>query len=282
MALFMLVVVALLAMPVLVTLVALFRLSPRHGQALVAQLTPGVGLDPVTAGLTRLVLVQLYLAATIPVVRFATGGAYRIRRGYVSSVEGRFRTRFAVECVALVAPVWVVGVVVTGWWLDLPATPLAAGPVVALAVLALVLSPLQAAGEEYLFRGWLAQQVGAFVPRPTVALVAAVVVPAAASALAYGGQPWVLVTTGVVGLACGYLTWRTGGLEAAVAVRAVSTAALIGYALATDTLAGWFTGAAPAPDVRTTVAAMTMTAVAVAVVTWRARSAGVTRTWVPR
>ena len=38
-------------------------------------------------------------------------------------------------------------------------------------IIVLVMTPFQAAGEEYLFRGWLMQNVGAYFSRPIIGLV---------------------------------------------------------------------------------------------------------------
>ena len=45
-------------------------------------------------------------------------------------------------------------------------------------MIVLLMTPLQAAGEEYFFRGWIMQNVGAWFARPMVGLVASLAVSA--------------------------------------------------------------------------------------------------------
>nr|WP_276612465.1 CPBP family intramembrane glutamic endopeptidase [Kineococcus vitellinus] len=101
----------------------------------------------------------------------------------------------------------------------------------------LLTTPLQAAGEEYVFRGWLSQALGSWFSRPAVGAVVAAVVSAALFGLAHGGQDaWLLTDRVVFGLVASWLVWRTGGLEAAVAVHAVNNVVVLVPAVLTGTL----------------------------------------------
>ena len=106
-----------------------------------------------------------------------------------------------------------------------------------LLVMAVLLTPGQAAAEEYVFRGWVMQNVGAYVARPLVALVVSTVIGAAAFAAAHGSpDPWVLADLGLFAVVASMLTWRTGGLEAAIVMHTVNN---LGVFAVTVTIGGW-------------------------------------------
>jgi membrane protease YdiL (CAAX protease family) len=74
----------------------------------------------------------------------------------------------------------------------------------------LVLVPLQATGEEVFFRGTVLQAVGSF----TRSVWPPIVISTALFTLAHGLRPELALAIAPVGLACAWLTIRTGGLEA--------------------------------------------------------------------
>jgi membrane protease YdiL (CAAX protease family) len=93
----------------------------------------------------------------------------------------------------------------------------------------LLLTPLQAAGEEYAFRGYLTQAFGGLFR----SRVAAVVLPAVLFALAHGAQdPPVFVDRLAFGLVAGVLVIATGGLEAGIAMHVLNNFVAYGLALA--------------------------------------------------
>jgi len=150
-----------------------------------------------------------------------------IRPGYLSSVAGRIRWRWMLRCVAVIAPLWAVytllGVLVE------PFTSPRPDHWVALLVIVVLMTPLQAAGEEYFFRGWIMQNVGAWFARPMVGLVASLAVSAAAFSTAHlSPDPWVLGTIACLAVASGVAAWRTGGLEAGIAMHAVNNVLTFG------------------------------------------------------
>ncbi|MFG2356306.1 CPBP family intramembrane glutamic endopeptidase [Streptomyces sp. NPDC048521] len=174
----------------------------------------------------------LMLAAAIPVVLLAVRWIGRRPAGTISSVAGRVRWRWLVRCVLMAVPIVVL---TTGAMLLLPADgepePHWAGWSVfgpALAML-VVLVPLQAAAEEYVFRGWLTQTVGAFLRSPWVAFPPQAVLFAAAHGW---GTPWGFADLVVFGAAAGWLTWRTGGREASIGLHTVNNLLAFGLAAA--------------------------------------------------
>lgn len=96
----------------------------------------------------------------------------------------------------------------------------------------LLTTPLQAAGEEYVFRGYLLQAIGAFIQRPWGRWFA-IIVTALVFALAHGVQNFPLFFDRFAfGLISGWLTIRTGGLEAAIAMHVLNNYLAFGAALA--------------------------------------------------
>ncbi|MER6279673.1 CPBP family intramembrane glutamic endopeptidase [Streptomyces sp900105245] len=175
----------------------------------------------------------LLLALATPVVLLAVRWIGRRPAGTVSSVTGRLRWRLLFLCLLTALPVLAV---VMGAMALLPADGgvgfrwagwTAFGPALALLV---VLVPLQAAAEEYVFRGWLTQAVGAFTRSPWPALLPQALLFAAAHGW---GTPWGFADLVVFGVAAGWLTWRTGGLEAAIGLHAANNLLAFGLAAAT-------------------------------------------------
>jgi hypothetical protein len=97
-----------------------------------------------------------------------------------------------------------------------------------LAVIVLLTTPLQAAGEEYVFRGYLMQALGSLLNNKWVALL----VTATLFALAHGVQNFPLFFDRFMfGLIAGWLVVRTGGLEAGIAMHILNNFLAFGFAL---------------------------------------------------
>lgn len=97
----------------------------------------------------------------------------------------------------------------------------------------LIASPLQAAGEEFVFRGYLMQSVGTFARSPWVS----VAFSAAIFAMMHGSQNLPLFVDRLgFGLLAGGLVVLTGGLEAAIAAHVINNVFSFGYATLTGTL----------------------------------------------
>jgi membrane protease YdiL (CAAX protease family) len=115
---------------------------------------------------------------------------------------------------------YVVFPLIDGEWLDAPTTDLTLFAVCAAIIV--VLTPLQAAAEEYVFRGLLAQIVGAWIRYVPFA----VVIPSIAFASLHGYDWWGLADVFVFGFAASLVVWRTGGLEAGITMHAVNNVAI--------------------------------------------------------
>ncbi|MBX9397558.1 CPBP family intramembrane metalloprotease [Streptomyces sp. TRM72054] len=175
-------------------------------------------------GIGDTALALLGISLSIPVVLLAARWVQRRAAGTVSSVAGGLRWRRLGLCLAVALPVSATSL---GISMLLP-EPEGSGPELTWAGLSpfllglatvCLLVPFQAAAEEYVFRGWLLQAVGAWCRSPWVAVTPQAVLFAAAHGW---GTPWGFADLVVFGLITGALTIRTGGLEAAIALHVLN------------------------------------------------------------
>ncbi|MCX3285741.1 CPBP family intramembrane metalloprotease [Streptomyces sp. NEAU-H22] len=220
----------LMSFAYVVLLLVLLAVTYGLGTVLGAPELPDGGIDLGPLGNTAMDLVSLAIA--LPLVLLATLWPARRRAGTVSSVTGRLRIGWLGRCLlAGLLPI----LLLTGTAFLLPGDSGESDTWVgwssfltALAVLA-VLVPLQAAAEEYVFRGWLTQAVGAFVRSPWFAVLPQTVLFAAAHGW---GTRWGFLGLLVNGLVAGLLTIRTGGLEAAIALHVLNNLLAFGASAA--------------------------------------------------
>ncbi|GAA1922012.1 CPBP family intramembrane glutamic endopeptidase [Nocardioides hwasunensis] len=232
-----------------VLLVLVFALVPlvAGGIAVAVLVATGSSMEEATAVLditgevspTGLAVLNVILALAIPASWLVIWALHRLRPRWLSSVTPRLRWRFLLAClpisvVALLASLLVAVVVPT------PDGAAASGSINDftsttrdfLLVIAL-LTPLQAAGEEYVFRGYLTQAFGSMVSNRRVSLILAVLVPSLLFALAHGAGQSVPVFFDrfAFGVVAGILVIRTGGLEAAIAMHVLNNFFAYGLAL---------------------------------------------------
>ena len=231
-------------------LVLVFALVPivAGGVAFVALLATGNSMEEagavldVTAEATPagLALLNIVIALAIPVTWALTWWLHRLKPRWLSSVAPRLRWRYLFVCLALsfVALLASLGVSVL--------LPLAPGesPVGEVnefttqtrnfLLVILLLTPLQAAGEEYLFRGYLTQAFGSLVWARRASQALAVLGPALIFALFHGfsQDAPVFFDRFAFGVVAGILVIRTGGLEAAIAMHVLNNFLAFGLALA--------------------------------------------------
>ena len=100
-------------------------------------------------------------------------------------------------------------------------------------VVIVVATPFQALAEEVLFRGYLMQALGSVVRNVWFPIIGSAVV----FAIFHGLQnPWLFGSRLAFGILAGILVWRTGGLEAGVAIHVMNNICAFGLALATGTI----------------------------------------------
>lgn len=93
---------------------------------------------------------------------------------------------------------------------------------VILLLIVLSLVPFQAAAEEYVFRGLLAQLLGAWFPN----WVLIAVITTALFTAGHIYDVWGLIDVAIFALFASYWVWRTGGLEVAIAAHVVNNVLL--------------------------------------------------------
>jgi len=93
------------------------------------------------------------------------------------------------------------------------------GTFVVSAITFVIVTPVQAAAEEFGFRGLVQQAIGSWVKPAWIAILGSTVLFAAAHTQYFG---WATLDVAVFGGVAAFLTWRTGGLEAGIALHAVN------------------------------------------------------------
>lgn len=237
----MIIVAPLVLMPVLAAGVAVEGgpFLPRFEKAATLQT-----VDP-----AALLYLNLVLGSMILVTWFAMRVLHRMRPRWLASVRPRLRWKFLFACLGLAVVALIAQVLVGA---ALPGSDQGVGghlnqltgTTVSLAVVVLFTTPLQAAGEEYVFRGYLMQAFGALFRNKWVAIT----ISAALFAFAHGGQNFPLFFDRFFfGFIAAWLVTRTGGLEAGIAMHVLNNFLAFGLALSfgniTDTLSvsqvGW-------------------------------------------
>lgn len=176
---------------------------------------------------------NLGLACLIPISFAGVAIVHRVRPGWLSSVRPRLRWGYlgislAVAAVAL-AGVFALSTLV-GPELALDPQP----QFVAFMIIIVLTSPLQAMGEEYLFRGYLLQALGSVVSTPWFGIVTSSVV----FALFHGTQNLPLFLDRLAfGLLAAILVYKTGGLEAGIAAHVINNVYAWGLAGLTSSVA---------------------------------------------
>lgn len=189
--------------------------------------------DPTPLGLAYL---NVALAGAILLTWLLSRVLHGLQPGWLASVTPRIRWGWFVVCfglsfVALLATVLVSAflpaqgesVEMSGQVNDFTSTTRD------FLLVVLLLTPLQAAGEEYAFRGYLTQAFGNIFASRWVAIV----LPALLFALAHGSQdPPIFFDRFAFGLVSGALVVLTGGLEAGIAMHVLNNWLAFGLALA--------------------------------------------------
>lgn len=144
------------------------------------------------------------------------------RLGFVSAVFGRLRWRWLLVCSGLGVAVALVVTLVTAL---LPAedagaqfTPPTGGALWLSLLVVVLVVPVQATAEEYVFRGYLMQSIGRWLRHPLFAIL----LPVPLFVIGHLYDPVGQAGVALFAIAAGWLTWRTGGLEAAIAVHIVN------------------------------------------------------------
>jgi membrane protease YdiL (CAAX protease family) len=228
-----------------------------------------------------LALLNVVIAAAIPLTFLVTWWLHRLKPRWVSSVAPRLRWGYLVVCLGLsvVALLASLGVAML---LPVQAGDVPAGTVNDFTtqtrdflIVILLLTPLQAAGEEYLFRGYLTQAFGSLVWARRASQTLAVLGPAFIFALFHGlSQDWpVFFDRFAFGVVAGILVIRTGGLEAPIAMHVLNNFLAFGLALAFGDLTTAL-NAEGGSSWWTILSTMTQSLVYLGLATWVAKAMG--------
>lgn len=230
---------------------------------------------------TGLALLNIVIAAAIPLTWAVTWWLHRLKPRWLSSVGPRIRWRFLLVCLGLSVVALLASLGVS---LLLPLAP-GEAPVGEVneftsrtrdfMLVILLLTPLQAAGEEYLFRGYLTQAFGSLVWARRASQVLAVLGPALIFALFHGlsQDAPVFFDRFAFGVMAGILVIRTGGLEAAIAMHVLNNFLAFGLALAFGDLTTALT-ATGGSSWWMILSTLTQSLVYLALATWVARAMG--------
>jgi membrane protease YdiL (CAAX protease family) len=206
---------------------------------------------PFTGGLLDTASGLASIATAIPAVMLGARFSQLRPAGTVSSVLGRVRWRWLAICAAASIPVTGVMIglllLLDAWFSSpgdssvAPSHWAGAGPFAIAVVVLLVLVPLQAAGEEYLARGWFIQALGSWFRNPIPGMLVGGMFFVALHSIS---QAWGAADLLLFALTLGFLAVLTGGLEAGVALHAVGN--LVGFIL--QALSGTFDQTSSAGD----------------------------------
>ncbi len=183
---------------------------------------------------------NLVILTIVPGAVLAVLVVHRERIGWLASVTGRPRWgllwRFFLVAIAVVAASYALSFLLPTDAALEGTTPTTSALVATLIVI-LLTTPLQSLAEEVGFRGYLTQAVASWARRPVVGIAAGVVASATLFALAHGAQdPWLFADRLAFGLVASWLAWRTGGLEASVALHTANNLVSLGAGAAAGTL----------------------------------------------
>lgn len=185
-------------------------------------------------GPAALLYLNLTLGSAILVTWFVMRFVHRMRPRWLTSVVPRMRWKFFFICIGLSVIALIAQVLAS---MLLPGSQEAdmsqevndfTTTTAILALIVLLTTPFQAAGEEYIFRGYLMQALGSLFNNKWVALL----VTSTLFATAHGVQNFPLFFDRFMfGLIAGWLVIRTGGLEAGIAMHILNNFLAFGYAL---------------------------------------------------
>lgn len=163
------------------------------------------------------------LALCIPIALLMQWAFFGQRPKWLSSVVGGFRWGWFGKCLAVVLPLWAI---LTGVEYALTGLPpdIRVRPYTWIMVLAVIFTtPFQSAGEEYLMRGLEQRMVASYFKPETIGFVVATLVSSVTFMLLHGaGDPWLNLFYFCFGAVACWLGWKTGGLEASVAIHVVN------------------------------------------------------------
>jgi len=177
---------------------------------------------------------NLGLVALIGVALAANRLFFRQPVGWFVSIQGRFRWRLLGRFLLIALPFFLLmmglHIAIRGF----PALKIDANTV-PMILIVLLTTPLQCAGEEFATRGLVARCIGAWFSHETLGWVVSTAVSTAIfMVLHVSSDPWLNLFYVCFGVVASLLVWRTGGLEAAIAIHYVNNMAGLVWTPFTD------------------------------------------------
>lgn len=160
------------------------------------------------------------LALLIPAVAIGVRLAEKQSLGRLSSIAGRLRGGLLLPMLGLAVLVFIPYLAIEGLvqWRQGSLDIAFSREALFLVAIALFVLPFQAAAEEYIFRGLPQQVLGAWLRSPWWGIL----VPIPFFVLGHTYDLYGQTNIAIFALATGILVWRTGGLEAAIALHVVN------------------------------------------------------------
>lgn len=218
---------------------------------------------------------MISLALLMPWSMFVQRLLYGVPGASMHSVIARFRFDLFGRALLTLGPLWLL-VNVIGFFAPSTEAAWTRTELIGIFVLTLLLTPLQATGEEYGVRGLMFRVLGGWTRSSRAGLVVGVLASSVIFTAVHGSTDvyinlWYLVLWSCLAI----ITWRTGGLEIAVVLHAVlNTSAFLGAPLMRidlgAELADRSAGAGSAVQLVPTIAVIAITAI----VWWWTRGTG--------
>jgi membrane protease YdiL (CAAX protease family) len=172
---------------------------------------------------------NLVLAALIPISMLLQWVFYGVRPRWMFSVAGTWRWHVVRRSALFVVPIFLL---YTGGGLVLAAAEIISTPVdgttLALIVMIVLTTPLQAAGEEFGFRGFLTRTVGSWSTKSGVSFAIGTIASSIVFTLVhFAADPWLIGYYLAFAVAMSLIVRATGGLEIAVLIHVLNNALLL-------------------------------------------------------
>lgn len=203
------------------------------GIALFAELASGAvtpeqverGAVPITPLL--LLATNLALALMIPISMGLQWAFFGVRPRWIWSVAGRLRWGWLGRLALVIVPLW--ALYVGAAFAVAPEDGFAVdGTGIALILVIVLTTPLQAAGEEVGMRGLVQRSVGSWFARGRTAFLVSTVAASILFGLAhFAADPWLIAYYVLFGAAMSFAAHRTGGLEAPILIHSVNNVLLL-------------------------------------------------------
>ncbi len=172
---------------------------------------------------------NLLLASLIPISMLLQWAFFGVRPRWMLSITGTWRWRLLRRSALFIVPIFLL---YTGGGLALAAVELVEAPpsgtTLALLIMIVLTTPLQSAGEEFGFRGFIARTVGSWSTRRGVSFALGTTASSIVFALVHlAADPWLIVYYLVFAVAMSLIVRATGGLEIAVLIHALNNVLLL-------------------------------------------------------